>query len=94
MPTIDGDKSKVKIPDGTQSQKRFRLAGKGMPILRTRNHGDMYVQVVVETPQKLTKRQKELLAEFEKESSGDTHPESTGFFSKVKEFFQGAAEGS
>ena len=94
VPTIDGDKSKVKIPDGTQSQKRFRLAGKGMPILRTRNHGDMYVQVVVETPQKLTKRQKELLAEFEKESSGDTHPESTGFFSKVKEFFQGAAEGS
>jgi molecular chaperone DnaJ len=61
-----------------------------MPILRTRSHGDMYVQVVVETPQKLTKRQRELLAEFDKESSGETHPESAGFFSKVKEFFQGA----
>ncbi|MFG1376731.1 molecular chaperone DnaJ [Xanthobacter autotrophicus] len=91
VPTIDGDKSKVKIPEGTQSQKRFRLSGKGMPIMRARNHGDMYVQVVVETPQKLTKRQKELLAEFDKECSGETHPESTGFFAKVKEFFQGAA---
>lgn len=91
VPTIDGDQSKVKVPEGTQSQKRFRLAGKGMPILRTRNFGDMYVQVVVETPQKLTKRQKELLAEFDKECSGETHPESTGFFAKVKEFFQGAA---
>ena len=81
----------MKIPEGTQSQKRFRLSGKGMPIMRARNHGDMYVQVVVETPQKLTKRQKELLAEFDKDSSGETHPESTGFFAKVKEFFQGAA---
>ncbi|MFS8036031.1 molecular chaperone DnaJ [Xanthobacter sp. AM11] len=89
VPTIDGDKTKVKIPEGTQSQKRFRLSGKGMPILRARNHGDMYVQVVVETPQKLTKRQRELLAEFDKESSGETHPESAGFFSKVKEFFAG-----
>lgn len=91
VPTIDGDKTKVKIPEGTQSQKRFRLSGKGMPILRSRSAGDMYVQVVVETPQKLTKRQKELLAEFDKESSGETHPESAGFFAKVKEFFQGAA---
>jgi molecular chaperone DnaJ len=89
VPTIDGDKTKVKIPEGTQSQKRFRLSGKGMPILRSRASGDMYVQVVVETPQKLTKRQKELLAEFDKESSGETHPESAGFFAKVKEFFQG-----
>ena len=91
VPTIDGDKTKVKIPEGTQSQKRFRLSGKGMPILRSRSSGDMYVQVVVETPQKLTKRQRELLAEFDKESSGETHPESAGFFAKVKEFFQGAA---
>lgn len=91
VPTIDGDKTKVKIPEGTQSQKRFRLSGKGMPILRSRSSGDMYVQVVVETPQKLTKRQKELLAEFDKDSSAATHPESAGFFAKVKEFFQGAA---
>ncbi len=94
VPTISGEKSNVKIPEGTQSQKRFRLAGKGMPILRSHSRGDMYVQVVVETPQKLTKRQKELLAEFDKECSGETHPESSGFFGRVKEFFQGANEGA
>ena len=60
-----------------------------MPVLRERHTGDMYVQVMVETPQKLTKRQKELLAEFEKQSSGETHPESAGFFAKVKEFLDG-----
>ncbi|MBS7539619.1 molecular chaperone DnaJ [Ancylobacter lacus] len=92
VPTIDGEKTKVKVPEGTQTGRRFRLAGRGMPVLRTRNTGDMYVQVVVETPQNLTKRQRELLMEFEKESSGDTHPESSGFFSKVKDFFAGDAE--
>lgn len=92
VPTIDGDKTKVKVPEGTQSGKRFRLAGKGMPVLRTRNWGDMYVQVVVETPQSLTRRQRELLAEFDKECSKDTHPESAGFFAKVKDFFAGEAE--
>jgi molecular chaperone DnaJ len=60
-------------------------------VLRSRETGDMYVQIVVETPQNLTKRQKELLAEFEKQSSTDTHPESAGFFAKVKEFFDGLA---
>src|SRR5262247_1993368 len=70
VPTIDGGKTKVKVPEGTQS-------------------GDMYVQVVVETPQNLTKRQKELLGEFEKLSSGETQPESTGFFARVKDFFDG-----
>jgi molecular chaperone DnaJ len=89
VPTIDGSKTKVKIPDGTQSGRRFRLQGKGMPVLRSKQTGDMYVQVVVETPQNLTKKQKELLNEFEKMSSKDTHPESSGFFTKVKEFFDG-----
>ena len=67
---------------GTQSGRRFRLAGKGMPVLRSKQTGDMYVQVVVETPQNLTKRQRELLAEFEKLSSQDTQPESSGFFAQ------------
>jgi molecular chaperone DnaJ len=58
-----------------------------MPVLRSRQMGDMYVQVVVETPQNLTKKQQELLAEFEKLSSGTTQPESEGFFAKVKDFF-------
>src|SRR3954449_2866576 len=86
VPTIDGSKTRVKVPEGTQSGRRFRLQGKGMPVLRSRQTGDMYVQVVVETPQKLTKRQRELLSEFERLSSKDTHPESAGFFGKVKEF--------
>jgi molecular chaperone DnaJ len=87
VPTIEGGKTRVKVPDGTQSGRRFRLQSKGMPVLRSKQTGDMYVQVVVETPQKLTKRQKELLTEFEKLSSKETHPEATGFFSRVKEFF-------
>jgi molecular chaperone DnaJ len=88
VPTVDGGRTKVKIPEGTQTGKRLRLQGKGMPILRSRNRGDMVVQVAVETPQKLTKRQKELLKEFERESSKDTQPESTGFFAKVRELFE------
>src|SRR4030081_3316534 len=87
VPTIDKGKTKVKVPSGTQSGRRFRIASKGMPVLRSRQTGDMYVQVVVETPQNLTKKQQELLAEFEKLSSGDTHPEASGFFTKVKDFF-------
>jgi molecular chaperone DnaJ len=91
VPTIEGSKSRVKVPAGTQSGRRFRLQGKGMPVLRSKQTGDMYVQVIVETPQNLTKRQRELLAEFERLSSTDTQPESEGFFSKVKEFFDGLA---
>jgi molecular chaperone DnaJ len=87
VPTIDKGKTKVKIPSGTQSGRRFRIASKGMPVLRSRQTGDMYVQVVVETPQNLTKKQQELLAEFEKLSSGATQPEAAGFFTKVKDFF-------
>ncbi len=86
VPTIDGGRTKVKVPEGTQSGRRFRLQNKGMPVLRSKQTGDMYVQVMVETPQNLTKRQKELLAEFEKVSSQETHPDTTGFFARVKDF--------
>ena len=89
MPTIDGSKSRVKVPEGTQSGRRFRLQGKGMPVLRARQTGDMYVQVVVETPQKLTKKQRELLTEFDRLSSASTQPESSGFLGKVKDFLDG-----
>jgi molecular chaperone DnaJ len=91
VPSIDGSKARVKVPSGTHSGRRFRLGGKGMPVLRAKQSGDMYVQVVVETPQNLTKRQRELLAEFEKLSSKDTQPEATGFFSRVKDFFGNSA---
>jgi molecular chaperone DnaJ len=93
VPTIDGGNSRIKIPAGTQPGTRFRLGGKGMPVLRSKQTGDMYVQVSVETPQKLTKRQRELLMEFEQLSSQDTQPEAVGFFGKVKDFF-GSKTGS
>jgi molecular chaperone DnaJ len=87
--TLDGAESKVSIPEGAQSGRQLRLRGKGMPILRSRDSGDLFVQLNVETPQNLTRRQRELLAEFAAESSHKTHPESAGFFSKMKEFFEG-----
>ena len=89
VPAIDGSKVRVKVPSGTQTGRRFRLTNKGMPVLRSKQTGDMYGQVAVETPQNLTKRQRELLAEFEKLSSETTQPESAGFFSRVKEFLDG-----
>jgi len=89
---LDGAKSRVKVPDGTQTGKQFRLRGKGMPIMRSSDIGDMYIQVVTETPQKLTKRQRELLEEFEQLSSEENSPESTGFFSRMKRFLDGFSE--
>ncbi len=89
VPAIDGSEVKVKVPAGTQTGRRFRLSAKGMPVLRSKQSGDMYVQVSVETPQNLTKRQRELLAEFDKLSSDQTQPESTGFLSRVKSFLDG-----
>lgn len=85
--TIDGGEARVKVPDGTQSGRQFKLRGKGMPVLRSRDVGDLYLQAVVETPQNLTKRQRELLTEFETESSSKTHPEAAGFLTKMKDFF-------
>ena len=91
VPAIDGSKAKVKIPPGTQTGEQFRLRGKGFSVLRSAARGDMYIQVSVETPQHLTRRQRELLEEFEAEAQGHGKgsPESEGFFSKVKEFFEG-----
>ena len=89
VPTIDGDRTRVRVPDGTQTGKQFRLKGKGMPVLRSPKIGDMYIQVVVETPRNLSRRQRELLEEFERTSSAETHPDSTGFFARVRDFFAG-----
>ncbi len=88
VPMVDGGKTRVKIPEGVQSGKQFRLRGKGMPILRSRQTGDMYIQVEVETPQKLSKRQKELLQEFEEGCTTDNHPGTHGFFTQVKKFWE------
>jgi len=91
VPAIDGSKAKVKVPPGTQTGDQFRLRGKGFSVLRSAMRGDMYIQVSVETPQHLTRRQRELLEEFEAEAQGHGKgsPESEGFFAKVKEFFEG-----
>ena len=88
VPTIDGKKVRVSIPEGAQSGKQFRLKQKGMPVLRTSQHGDMYIQVTVETPVNLTRRQRELLKEFDKDSHHNS-PESEGFFAKAKAFWDG-----
>jgi len=87
--TLDGSESKVSVPEGAQSGRQLKLRAKGMPVLRARDSGDLFVQLVVETPQNLTRRQRELLMEFASESSNTTHPESAGFFAKMKEFFEG-----
>jgi len=87
--TLDGTETRVVVPEGAQSGRQLRLRGKGMPVLRSRDAGDLFVQLNVETPQNLTRRQRELLAEFAQESSNTTHPESAGFFAKMKEFFEG-----
>jgi molecular chaperone DnaJ len=89
VPTLEGNTTRVRVPDGTESGKQFRLKGKGMPVLRSKVTGDMYIQVEVETPKNLTRRQRELLEEFEKASHQETSPESHGFFAKVKDFFEG-----
>jgi molecular chaperone DnaJ len=88
VPTIDGKKARVAIPEGAQSGKQFRLKSKGMPVLRSQQYGDMYIQVSVETPVNLTRRQRELLREFDGQA-GNNSPESAGFFSKAKAFWEG-----
>jgi molecular chaperone DnaJ len=92
VPTIDGGRSRVKIPEGSETGKQFRLKAKGMPVLRSKQLGDLYIQVEVETPKNLTRKQRELLKAFEDASNPNTSPESAGFFARVKEFFEGIGE--
>jgi molecular chaperone DnaJ len=90
VPTIEGKRARVPIPAGTQTGKQIRLKGKGMTELHGGARGEMFVEVVVETPMNLTKRQQELLREFEREgaTANGHHPESEGFFAKVKELWE------
>ncbi|MGQ9364769.1 molecular chaperone DnaJ [Azospirillum sp. ST 5-10] len=92
VPTIDGTRAKISVPSGTQTGHQFRLKGKGMSVLRSPHRGDMYIQAVVETPVNLTKRQTELLREFEKAGNEGSHPQSEGFFAKVKELWEDLKE--
>ncbi len=89
VPTIDGGRSRVKVPAGSQSGRQMRLRSKGMPALRGGGQGDMFIELAVETPVNLTSKQKELLREFEKMSE-ENNPELSGFFKKVKSFWDGS----
>ncbi len=92
VPAIDGTRAKVSIPAGTQTGSQFRLRGKGMTRLHNRGTGDMYIEARVETPVKLTKRQQELLRDFEDAGEAGSNPHTEGFFKKVKEFWAGAGD--
>lgn len=86
VPMIGDGLSKVKIPEGSQNGRQFRLKGKGMPVLRSKLTGDMFIQIAVETPKNLTRKQKEILKDFAAASTDATHPESSNFLERVTEF--------
>ena len=90
MPTIEGKKAILKIPQGTQSSQQFRLKGKGMSVLQQNRRGDMYIEINVEIPVNLTKKQKLILKEFENEGgiSNAHSPKSQGFFEKIKKVWK------
>lgn len=91
VPTIDGKKSKMKIPAGTQTGQQFRLKGKGMPVLQSSAVGDMYIEIFVETPVNLNNKQKETFKKLDEDFSGKDgkkhSPESSGFFDKMKDLW-------
>ncbi len=88
VPTLDNARAKVKVSAGTQPGQRVRLKNKGMPVLRSKDVGDLYVQLDIETPQALSRRQRELLEEFARLETAETSPTSGGFFTKLKKMFE------
>jgi molecular chaperone DnaJ len=91
VPSIDGGRSRVKVPEGSQSGRQMRLRGKGMPALRGTGMGDMYIELAVETPVKLNSEQKELLRQFEESCAKSNNPDASGFFDKVRKFWDDLA---
>lgn len=97
VPTIEGKRANVKIPEGTQTGQQFRLRGKGMSMLRSDSRGDMYIEIFVETPVNLNKKQQDILKDLDKsmsggKSAGKNSPESSGFFTKIREFWDDLSE--
>jgi len=88
IPTIDGKKAKIKIPDGTQDGKQFRLKGKGMPFMRRGDFGDLYVQIKTEVPVYLNKEQRSLLEKFREIENDKSNPSIKKFFQKAKDFWK------
>jgi len=91
VPTIEGGRSRVKVPEGSQSGRQMRLRGKGMPALRGTGMGDMYIELAVETPVKLNAEQKDLLRKFEESCAKSNNPDASGFFDKVRKFWDDLA---
>ena len=87
VPTLDGKKALLKIPEGTQSGTQFRLRGKGMPVTNSSSYGDMFVNVEVEVPTKLSKKQKELLEQFKEAYTDKNSPEQESFLKKASKFW-------
>ncbi|MBD3730110.1 MAG: molecular chaperone DnaJ [Sphingomonadales bacterium] len=89
IPDLGGETNSVDIPAGIQSGKQLRVRGAGMPVLQGRGRGDLVVEVLVETPTKLTKEQKAILEQFRETETGEECPESMGFFDRLKNAFGG-----
>ena len=87
IPDLDGSTNTVDIPVGIQSGKQLRVRGAGMPVLQGRGRGDLVVEIMVETPTKLSRKQKEILEQFRETETGEECPESRSFFSKLKDAF-------
>jgi molecular chaperone DnaJ len=89
IPGLDGQRHRIEIPVGIQSGKQLRKRGAGMPVLQGKGHGDMVIEIMVETPTKLSAKQKELLRAFQETETGDETPQSKGFFERLKEAWAG-----
>jgi molecular chaperone DnaJ len=89
VPTIDGGRSKVKIPEGTQTGRQFRLKGKGMPIIRENDYGDLYLETNVVIPESLSRQQKDLLEQLKSLEDIDSNSEIKSFINKAKKFWGG-----
>ena len=92
IPGLDGQRITIEIPAGIQSGKQLRKRGAGMPVLQARGRGDLVTEIMVETPSKLSARQKELLRELQETETGDETPQSKGFFDRIKEAWEGLTE--
>lgn len=89
VPDLDGGANRLDIPAGIQSGKQLRLRGAGMPVLQGRGRGDLVAEIVVETPTKLSRQQREILEQFRDTETGEECPESKGFFDRLKDAFGG-----
>jgi len=92
IPSLDGTRHQIDIPAGIQSGKQLRKRGAGMPVLQGRGQGDLVIEIVVETPTKLTARQKELMRELQATETGDECPQSKGFFERIKDAWNDLTE--